>query len=111
MTLRLWALAQVRARCIGLPSIPFFFAQAFTCASGSWTGHCHPELDTIFARAASAFDPEARRQIYEELHVAMIETYVPQILLADFHALRAYRSNIGDVQEYIDFYAWGVRKN
>lgn len=95
----------------GTTTDPAIYAQAFTCASGSWTGHCHPELDAIFARAASAFDPEARRQIYEELHVAMIETYVPQILLADFHALRAYRSDIADVQEYIDFYAWGVRKN
>ena len=41
----------------------------------------------------------------------MIETYVPQVLLADFHALRAYRSNVSGVQEYIDFYAWGVSKD
>jgi len=90
---------------------PAIYAQAFTCASGSWTGHCYPEIDEIYARAAAAFDSEVRRQIYEELHVAMIETYVPQILLADFHALRAYRSNVSGVQEYIDFYAWGVSKN
>lgn len=95
----------------GTTTDPAIYAQAFTCESGSWTGHCYPELDEIFERAAAAFDPEVRRQIYEELHVAMIETYVPQILLADFHALRAYRSNVSGVQEYIDFFAWGVSKD
>jgi peptide/nickel transport system substrate-binding protein len=95
----------------GTTSDPAIYAQAFGCASGSWTGHCYDELDAIFAAAASAFDPDERATIYEGLHVAMIETYVPQIMLADFHTLRAARSNIGGVSSYINFFAWNVSKD
>ncbi|MEX2541240.1 MAG: ABC transporter substrate-binding protein [Trueperaceae bacterium] len=89
---------------------PAIYGQAFTCESGSWTGHCYPELDEIFERAAEAFDPGDRKEIYEELQRAMLEEFVPQILLADFHALRAYRSNLSGVQDYKDFIAWNVSK-
>lgn len=88
---------------------PAIYAQAFTCASGSWTNFCNEELDAIFERAAAAFAVDERKQIYEELQLALLDL-APQMLLGDFHTLRAYRSNVTGVQPYLDFIGWNVDK-
>lgn len=90
---------------------PAIYAQAFHCDSGAWSGICHPGLDEIFDRAAATIDLDERREVYEELQVAMLGTYMPMVYIGDFHALRAYRSNLDGVRDYKDFRAWGVSKN
>ena len=92
----------------GTTNDPGIYAQAFACASKSWSGSCDPSLDAIFDKAKSTIDLNERKKVYEELQTKMIEETVNQILLGDFHALRAYRSNVKGVQEFKDFTAWNV---
>lgn len=89
---------------------PSIFAQAFTCASGSWTGICHDELDELFARASRIVDLEERAEVFRELQRVFTEVYVPQAFIGDFMALRAYRADLEGVRPFKDFRAWGVSR-
>jgi peptide/nickel transport system substrate-binding protein len=87
---------------------PSIYAQAFTCASGSWTGICHPELDELFTRASQVVDLEERAEVFLELQRLINEVYVPQAFVGDFMALRAHRADLQGVRPFKDFRAWGV---
>lgn len=89
---------------------PAIYAQAFTCASGSWSGICHPELDELFTRASQIVDLEERAEVFEELQRQINEVYVPQAFIGDFMALRAYRADLEGVRPFKDFRAWGVSR-
>ncbi len=89
---------------------PGVYGGAFRCDSDSWSGFCDPALDEIFIRAARIIDLDERAEVYEELQQAIIETHVPQVLIGDFQAFLAYRSNVTSVRAYKIFRAWGVAK-